>query len=200
MKIMSAYNGGQGAHITILLPGFGIAEAVAKIAALLNAPTTTGYQDIQEASHRDAQSSNPLVEEAIARTQPPAGEPIADTSIQTVAEDPAPQRRRRRTAAEMAEAAATETAPAAETTSRRRRTAAPEATPDPMPINDAEMSKAASDAAQALVEMGFDGPGTVKLVLADFQVQSVGDIPQEKRKEFIAELQKEIAGAKAEKG
>lgn len=185
MKIMSAYNGGQGAHITILLPGFGIADAVAAVQKLFGAAPAP---------------SNPLVEEAIARTQPPAGEPIAATSTQTAAEDPAPQRRRRRTAAEMAEAAATETAPAAETTSRRRRTAAPEATPDPMPINDAEMSKAASDAAQALVEMGFDGPGTVKLVLADFQVQSVGDIPQEKRKEFIAELQKEIAGAKAEKG
>ena len=191
MKIMSAYagdEGDEGAQITILLPGFDIASAVAAVQKLFGAAPAP---------------SNPLVEEAIARTQPPAGEPIAATSTQTAAEDPAPQRRRRRTAAEMAEAqvsASAETAPATETTSRRRRTAAPEATPDPMPINDAEMSKAASDAAQALVEMGFDGPGTVKLVLADFQVQSVGDIPQEKRKEFIAELQKEIAGAKAEKG
>ena len=188
MKIMSAYagdEGDEGAQITILLPGFGIADAVAAVQKLFGAAPAP---------------SNPLVEEAIARTQPSAGEPIAATSTQTAAEDPAPQRRRRRTAAEMAEAAATETAPAAETTSRRRRTAAPEDAPDPMPINDAEMSKAASDAAQALVEMGFDGPGTVKLVLADFQVQSVGDIPPDKRKEFIAELQKEIAGAKAEKG
>ena len=84
-----------------------------------------------------------------------------------------------------------------EATSRRRR--APAAAPDPMPITDAELSKAASSAAAELVQLGDDGPALVMLVLQDFQVTTVGDLVGPNREKFIHELRKEVEAAKAEK-
>lgn len=69
-----------------------------------------------------------------------------------------------------------------------------------MPINDAEMSKAASNAAEELVKLGEDGTTIVKMVLEDYGVPSVGDIPAERREAFIKELAKEVTLAKTEKG
>lgn len=98
-------------------------------------------------------------------------------------------------------AAITDAAPANSTegTSRRRRAAPPAASPDPMPINDAEMSKAASNACEVLVNMGEDGPGIVKLILEEMGAASAGDVPQDKRQQFLDECAKEIRLAKEEK-
>ena len=68
-----------------------------------------------------------------------------------------------------------------------------------MPINDAEMSKAASNAAEFYVNLGEDGPATVMLILnEDFGVKSATDIAQDKRQAFIDALQKEMKLAQAE--
>lgn len=91
------------------------------------------------------------------------------------------------------------TMPVADTGSRRRRAAPPAASPDPMPINDAEMSKAASNACEVLVNMGEDGPGIVKLILEEMGAASAGDVPQDKRQQFLDECAKEIRLAKEEK-
>jgi len=155
-------------------------EAIAAVAAKLTDPNVV---------------SDPLVEQAIERTRP-ATEP-------TVAPTPStePVKRTRRTAAQMAEANAQVPNPppptqTAEVPSRRRR--APETSPDPMPISDAELSKAASNAAEAFVKLGEDGPTMVKLVLEDFKVETVGDIPADQREKFIKELAKEVSLAQAE--
>lgn len=126
----------------------------------------------------------------------------APQGSQEPATDPAPSRRRRTPAP-----AASETPPAppaadasADTGSRRRRASSPPPpAPDPMPINDAEMSKAASNTAEVLVNMGEDGPGMVTLILEDFGVKSVGDIPVDQRQKFLDECAKEIRLAKEEK-
>lgn len=91
----------------------------------------------------------------------------------------------------------TDASTASEGTSRRRRAAAPPAN-DPMPINDAEMSKAASNTAEEFAKLGEDGVALVKAVLEDYGVPSVGEIPQERRKAFIKELAKEVDLAKQE--
>lgn len=138
--------------------------------------------------------------------------PVSGSTEQGNVVTPPATTRRRRTAAEMEAAKATKNptngsteasvtsngqATSTEGVSRRRR-AAPPPSNDPMPINDAEMSKAASNAAEELVKLGDDGPGLVKAVLADYGVASVGDIPQEKREAFIQELKKEVDLAKAD--
>lgn len=90
------------------------------------------------------------------------------------------------------------------TESRRRRApaaapAAPAAPEAPQGISDADMTKAASNTADVLVNLGEDGPGIVMLVLKDFEVTSVGDVPVEKRHDVLSEFAKEITLAKADK-
>ena len=149
--------------------------------------------------------------------EPSASAPAVDTSPQAEAGASAPAvqevgRRRRRTAAEMAEAANPTKEPTNEhggpvdqpgtigpEPPRRRRAVAEQPSPDPMPINDAEMSKAASNAAEFYVNLGEDGPATVMLILnEDFGVKSATDIAQDKRQAFIDALQKEMKLAQAE--
>lgn len=131
---------------------------------------------------------------------------IADANAAALAE--AGSRRRRRTAAETATDASltpvvTVTGGEIEPTSRRRRTPAPEAASPPPAapagISDVDLTKAASDTADVLVNMGEDGTGIVKLILADMQVSSVGDLPQDQRQKFLDECKKEIKMAKEEK-
>lgn len=140
-------------------------------------------------------------------------DPSPSTEIAAPVQTDAP-RRRRRTAAEMEAAKAAEdptqgaaisdagvsdASPQTEQTASRRRRLVPPA-PDPMPINDAEMSKAASNAAEELVKLGEDGPALVQLIIGDYDVKFVGEIPVEKRIEFIEKLQTEVRLAKEEKG
>jgi hypothetical protein len=145
--------------------------------------------------------TNPLVEQAIERTRPtPVSEPVAPTSTSTEVASTDLPKRTRRTQAQMAEAKALESAASSipeETTSRRRRNVS--ASPDPMPINDAEMSKAASNGADELVKLGEDGPGIIGLIVEDYGVTSVGDIAQDKRQAFIDAVATEVRLAKAEK-
>lgn len=132
----------------------------------------------------------------------------APQGSQEPATDPAPSRRRRTSspanptdgAAEAAPSAPAAPSASADTGSRRRRASSPPPpAPDPMPINDAEMSKAASNTAEVLVNMGEDGPGMVTLILEDFGVKSAGDIPVDQRQKFLDECAKEIRLAKEEK-
>ncbi len=67
-----------------------------------------------------------------------------------------------------------------------------------MPINDAEMSKAASNGAEELVKLGDDGVGIIKLIVEDYGVENVGDIPADKRQEFIGKVALEVKLAKEE--
>jgi hypothetical protein len=67
-----------------------------------------------------------------------------------------------------------------------------------MPINDAEMSKAASNGAEELVKLGDDGVGIIKLIVEDYGVENVGDIPADKRQEFIEKVALEVRLAKEE--
>lgn len=134
-------------------------------------PLSTANSDASETRQRRHRRTRAEMEaaEAAARNPSGAGEATAGTSASTEAAPPA-------------------------TESRRRRVVPPPA-PDPMPINDAELSKAASDAAAALVALGEDGPGIVMLVLNGpdgFGVEAVGEVKQEDRKRFIAELQEEV--------
>ena len=177
MKLVSAYTQDAGVEVVVLFPGLDLLTAVAKMGealGLFNAPSPP-----EPAS--------------------PASEQAALTSTSTEQPSPATDtgRRRRRTAAEMEAARAAETPPAStEGTSRRRRAAAPAA--DPMPITDAELSKAASHTADELVKLGEDGPGLVMAVLEDYGVKSVGEIAVDRREAFIRELAKELDLAQQE--
>ena len=188
--------------VDVYVPGLGVAAAVAAVLGKIEA--IEPYHTLQPDPNVTNVSS--------------ASVPAADTSAQTAASDPAPEppRRRRRTAAEMAEAAnptppasvgdvgntgaVAETAPISPSEPpRRRRAVAEQPSPDPMPINDAEMSKAASNAAEFYVNLGEDGPATVMLILnEDFGVKSATDIAQDKRQAFIDALRKEMKLAQAE--
>lgn len=145
--------------------------------------------------------------------QSPAEHHEAETPAAPLAE--AGQRRRRRTHAEMEAAkaadnvasgvadpnasvgeAAAATPPSTEPTRRRR--AAPAET-GPATISDVDMSKAASNAAEELVKIGEDGPALVKLILGDYKVASVNEIPAELREKFLSELASEVELAKQEK-
>ena len=188
--------------VDVYVSGLGVAAAVAAVLGKIEA--IEPYHTLQP----DPNVTNVLS----------ASVPAADTSAQTAASDPVPEqpRRRRRTAAEMAEAAnptppasvgdagnagaVAETAPISPSEQpRRRRAVAEQPSPDPMPINDAEMSKAASNAAEFYVNLGEDGPATVMLILnEDFGVKSATDIAQDKRQAFIDALQKEMKLAQAE--
>ena len=192
--------------VDLLVP---VARSIPEALAIVSGQLTNGRL---QASHP------PLDANSQDRNEPSASVPAADTSAQTAASDPVPEqpRRRRRTAAEMAEAAnptppasvgdagnagaVAETAPISPSEQpRRRRAVAEQPSPDPMPINDAEMSKAASNAAEFYVNLGEDGPATVMLILnEDFGVKSATDIAQDKRQKFIDELQKEMKLAQAE--
>ena len=190
--------------VDVYVSGLGVAAAVAAVLGKIEA--IEPYHTLQPDPNVTNVSS--------------ASVPAVDTSAQTAASDPVPEqpRRRRRTAAEMEadKAAANPTLSAAvpnvsETTApptdasasseqpRRRRAVAEQPSPDPMPINDAEMSKAASNAAEFYVNLGEDGPATVMLILSeDFGVKSATDIAQDKRQAFIDALQKEMKLAQAE--
>ena len=178
MKIVRAYTQDAGVEVVVLFPDLDLFTAVAKMGealGLFNAPSPP-----EPAS--------------------PAPEQAALTSTSTEQPSPATDtgRRRRRTAAEMEAARAAETPPAVtESTSRRRRAPAPVST-DPMPITDAELSKAASHTADELVKLGEDGPGLVMAVLEDYGVKSVGEIAVDRREAFIRELAKELDLAQQE--
>ena len=188
--------------VDLLVP---VARSIPEALAIVSGQLTNGRL---QASHP------PLDANSQDRNEPSASVPAADTSAQTAASDlaPEPPRRRRRTAAEMAEAANPTKEPTNEhggpvdqpgtigpEPPRRRRAVAEQPSPDPMPINDAEMSKAASNAAEFYVNLGEDGPATVMLILSeDFGVKSATDIAQDKRQKFIDELQKEMKLAQAE--
>ena len=192
MKIVRAYTQDAGVEVVVLFPDLDLFTAVAKMGealGLFNAPSPP-----EPAS--------------------PASEQAALTSTSTEQPSPATDtgRRRRRTAAEMEAARATENPPGGaaaapsapidpsagtESTSRRRRAAAPVST-DPMPITDAELSKAASHTADELVKLGEDGPGLVMAVLEDYGVKSVGEIAVDRREAFIRELAKELDLAQQE--
>lgn len=100
--------------------------------------------------------------------------------------------------------------PPAEETQRRRRGRPPGSTNKPVPapeppqpagLSDADLSKAASNAAADLDALGEDGPGIVMLVMKDgFGVESTSDIPLDRRAKFVAELRDEVELALAEKG
>lgn len=167
----------------------------------------------------------PGFDPAVDVRQSPAEHNEAETPAAPLAE--AGQRRRRRTQAEMrasreehfplgtslhgpqadpnafagqhseaAGEAIAATPPSTEPTRRRR--AAPPA--DVVPVfTDVEMSKAASNAAEELVKLGEDGPALVKLILGDYKVASVNEIPAELREKFISELASEVELAKQEK-
>ena len=196
MKLVRAYAQDAGTEVVVLLPGLDLFTAVAKLEAMFATP--------------NAPSPHSLPLDNL------AGEQAAPTSTSTEASSIEPTRRRRRTAAEMeaaraaenptsaaAQSASENTAPptdastASEGTSRRRRAAAPVST-DPMPITDAELSKAASHTADELVKIGEDGPGLVMAVLEDYGVRSVGEIAVDRREAFIRELAKELDLAKQE--
>ena len=188
--------------VDLLVP---VARSIPEALAIVSGQLTNGRL---QASHP------PLDANSQDRNEPSASVPAADTSAQTAASDLAPEqsRRRRRTAAEMAEAANPTKEPTNEhggpvdqpgtigpEPPRRRRAVAEQPSPDPMPINDAEMSKAASNAAEFYVNLGEDGPATVMLILSeDFGVKSATDIAQDKRQAFIDALQKEMKLAQAE--
>ena len=117
---------------------------------------------------------------------------------ETRTEEAAPEdekpKRGRRGRKPKAEEAAPETSPEDEKPKRGRRgrkpkaeEAAPETSPEaslktPPAITDADLSKAASQAAAALGEVGV---ATVKEVLSEFAVTKVSQIPHETRQEFL---------------
>lgn len=88
---------------------------------------------------------------------------------------------------------------AAEPSSRRRRPVeAVEA--GPKVYSDVDLSKAASQAAADLANLGEDGPGIILTILKeDYSTNTTNDVPQEKRQEFLDALQIEINLVKAEK-
>ncbi len=121
-------------------------------------------------------------------TSAPSAEPQPAAST---AETPAPVSRRRRSVTEaVAEPAANpspvpEAAPAP--TGRRRSVAAGTAATT-SEITDLDLGKAASDAARKLT------PKVVmQIVDEDFGVKTVAEIPQERRREFLDTLAKEVA-------
>lgn len=131
-----------------------------------------------------------------------ASEPVADTGASTA------RTRRSRTApastptTPTADTPAVDEAPAATVTdigTRRRRAAASEAG-GPKVYSDVDLSKAASNTAARLVELGDKGgPDIVKLVLADFGVKSTSDIPQDQREKFLKDLAEEVKLAEADR-
>ena len=104
-------------------------------------------------------------------------------------------KRTRRTKAQIAEDKAAEEAAAAEALKPSRRRGAT----TPTEITDADVTKAASEAAAALSEQDDEegnkknGPGIIMQVLEeDFKVSNAGDIPQEDRQKFIDTLEFEV--------
>lgn len=124
----------------------------------------------------------------------PVSEPVADTGASTA------RTRRPRTAPPSTTPDPTPPAEPATVTdigTRRRRAAAPEAE-GPKVYSDVDLSKAASNTAARLVELGDDGTSIVKLVLKDFNVETTSDIPADKRQKFLDDLAEEVAMAEAE--
>lgn len=147
----------------------------------------------------DAMRSEPEEAPTVAPVQPSEPEPTVT-------------RRRRTTTEEAAPATAEPDAPA-ETTTRRRRaatteTAQPAEEPAPVvvarrraqpavsdDITDADLTKAASDAAAVC------GPAAVTAILGEFNVKMTGEIEsQEDRKEFLELLKTNIEAFEAAKG
>jgi len=187
--------------VTVMMPGASVIDAMVSVAALFAGKTDLHMQAIATGDNPDYVDPNSVVSAQTA-------DPSPSTEIAEVAQpDATVSRRRRRTAVEMEAARAAEPASGAaelgaiatDTNGSRRRRLSPPA-PDPMPINDAEMSKAASNAAEELVKLGEDGPALVQLIIGDYDVKFVGEIPVEKRIEFIEKLQTEVRLAKEEKG
>jgi len=176
--------------VTVMMPGASVIDAMVSVAALFAGKVESPNASVSEQTV-DPSPSMEIAESALVHVGP-----------ETV-NIPEPSRRRRRTAAEMAADAQEKivnpsVSDAPLEGSRRRRLSPP--APDPMPINDAEMSKAASNAAEELVKLGEDGPALVQLIIGDYDVKFVGEIPVEKRIEFIEKLQTEVRLAKEEKG
>jgi hypothetical protein len=163
--------------VSVIVGKLDIVSAIASVAALFSGNAGTA-------------AVNPTPAPAA-----PATAPAADTTESTG--------RRRRASPGAAEApAATEAAPATEvageSVTRRRRAAPAAAEPEVKTISDAELSKAASSAAAAIVAAGFDGRDAVMQVLSDFGVDTTNAIPQDKREEFLKVLQAEIDAAEAD--
>jgi hypothetical protein len=82
----------------------------------------------------------------------------------------------------------------------RRGAATPAAEPAaPVTFTDADLSKAASNSAAAIVAAGFDGPGTIMdLMKEEFGVTDTREIPAERRPEFLKALADEVEASELE--
>lgn len=124
----------------------------------------------------------------------------APAQASTTSGEATPRRRRGASAP-----ATPEAAPPAEVSSdagpsRRRRSAAPDAAPaTPAGISDIDLTKGASEAAEALTKLGDNGTQIIQDVLKeDFGVDSVGAIPADKRQVFLDAIQEQVDLAKAD--
>lgn len=147
-------------------------------------------------------SATPAITAPEVQASLPLSSSEAPTPASTSTEAGSPSRRTRTrttpSAADNAPPATAET-PAAElaadTSSRRRRPAeaAAVAHPAEATITDADLSKAASIAADELVKLGDDGPGIILAVLADFDVTDCSKVPADQREKLLTEFRKEVA-------
>lgn len=113
----------------------------------------------------------------------------------------APRRRRGSTEAPVTEAAPAVQPAASDVASgsRRRRTATVDATVAPVGISDIDLTKGASEAAEALTKLGDNGTQIIQDVLKeDFGVDSVGAIPADQRQVFLDAIQEQVDLAKAD--
>lgn len=181
--------------VTVRCGKLPLVSAIASVAALFSGEVSRG-------------TASPL----------PAGEATAATTASTEPVATGTRTRRPRTApTEVAPSPAPDAAPANVTDigTRRRRSTAPAEPEGPKAYTDADMSKAASNAAAAIHAVGeallakgaidaqqkkadFDGPGIIMAVLLELNAKSTNDLTPDQREPFLAEIQKEVEAAELE--
>jgi hypothetical protein len=173
-----------------------VAEAVASVLALFAGQAKTGGERIIAS----AKGASAAIQAAITDAHSKALDgkvPELGMGYASQAEEPKeepkvtrPRRPRTNPDAPAADAPADASAPAGR---RRRGTDAAAAEPEVKVITDADLAKAASNAAAII------GHEVVTAVLDEvFQVKMVSDIPADQREKFLKELDDEIELAKAE--
>jgi len=186
MKInhISAQETEEFTHVSVSLEGEGMSAVDAvnwvasRLATMDKGPATTAEVPVTEAQPAETSTR---------RRRSTAEEPTEAQPAET-------STRRRRSTAEEPEAPKEEpeAAPEAAPVVRRRRTAEPEKAPE---ITDADLTRAASDAAAVC------GTALVTALLGEFNVTLTGQIEgYEDRKEFLDLLKQNIEEFKAGKG
>lgn len=204
-----------GAHVnlTVILGDIPLSQALSSVLALF-----AGHRTLDELPQPDAAAAIPTADagsRARTRSVTPATpdmkpigmghheeveQPVTpiDGSPEALAAVGERTRARVRTrvaaAPPAAEPVTTPEAPPAEPVATRRRRTADAPTDTKPTISDADMSKAASNAAAVI------GVEVVQAVIADFGVKTVNDIKSEDRERFLKEVAEEVRLAEEEAG